>query len=216
MLAAEMVGPSGSVVGIDRAEEAIAKAEARARESGLHQIEFRLSSVDEFSSVEPFDVAIGRCVLVHQAVPSDLIRSASRHVRPGGVIAFHEPNCYREFHSLPVAPLFEKLGTLSRMAFVAGFPGYDAAGRMVEHFHKAGLPHPELFAEVPIGGYKDVVMYAWMAETLRSLMPLIVKLQLASEEEIAIDTVEERLVSEAIATGSQVDGPIQVCAWARV
>src|SRR5258708_21292899 len=60
MLAAEMVGPEGSVVGIDQSAEAIAKAEARVRDRGYQQISFCVSSVEEFSSDDRFDVVIGR------------------------------------------------------------------------------------------------------------------------------------------------------------
>jgi len=41
-LAAEVVGRSGSVLGIDRAPEAIAAAKARARERGLKRVRFRI------------------------------------------------------------------------------------------------------------------------------------------------------------------------------
>ncbi len=138
MLAAEIVGPSGSVVGIDQSAEAIAEAEARVRDSGFQQIDFKVSAVEAFSSDEPFDAVIGRYVLIHQVVPADFIRVARRHVRPEGVIAFHELSCHREFHSLPVSPLFEEVAELLKIAATAGFASYDAAGRLVEHFREGG------------------------------------------------------------------------------
>jgi ubiquinone/menaquinone biosynthesis C-methylase UbiE len=42
-LAADMVGPSGSVLGIDHARETIAAATARATELDVTNVEFRLS-----------------------------------------------------------------------------------------------------------------------------------------------------------------------------
>jgi ubiquinone/menaquinone biosynthesis C-methylase UbiE len=50
LLAAEIVGPSGSVVGIDQSADAIAKAEECTREAKLQQSSFRTSSVEAFSS----------------------------------------------------------------------------------------------------------------------------------------------------------------------
>jgi ubiquinone/menaquinone biosynthesis C-methylase UbiE len=215
MLAAEMVGPAGSVIGIDQSVEAIGRAEARVRASGYQQVSFCVSSVEEFSSAELFDVVIGRYVLIHQPSPSDFLRAARRHVRPGGVIGFHEISCHHELYSLPKAPLFQRMAKLLKIG-ASAFPSYDAAGRLLEHFGAAGLPHPELFAEMPVGGGVDPPLYAWMAETVRSLMPLLVKQGVTSEEELAIDTLEERLRSQVVKTRSQLVCPPQVCAWARL
>jgi ubiquinone/menaquinone biosynthesis C-methylase UbiE len=215
MLAAEMVGPTGSVVGIDQSAEAIAKAKARVRDRGYQQISFYVSSVEEFSSDELFDVVIGRFVLMHQPSPSDFLRAARRHVHPGGCIAFHEVSVHHELYSLPRAPLFQRMAKLLRIGFSA-FPSYDAAGRLLEHFRMADLPHPELFAEMSVGGGKDSPLYAWMAETIGSLTPLLVKQGVASAQEISIDTLEERLRSEAVEMQSQLVGYPQVCAWVRL
>jgi SAM-dependent methyltransferase len=90
LLAAAMVGPSGAVVGIDQSADAIAMATECSRESGFQQSAFCVSSVEAFSSPEPFDIVIGRYVLMYQPSPAAFIRAASRHVRLGGVVAFHE------------------------------------------------------------------------------------------------------------------------------
>ena len=215
MLAAELVGPEGSVVGIDQSAEAVALAESRVCCRGYRQIRFCVSSVEEFSSDELFDVVIGRYVLIHQPSPSDFLRAARRHVRPGGAIAFHEVGCHIELYSLPRAPLFQRMAKLLRIA-AGAFPSYDAAGRLLEHFRAADLPHPELFAELPVGGGVDSLLYAWMAETIGTVTPLLVKQGVTSEEEISIDTLEERLRSEVVEMQSQMVGNPQVCAWVRV
>jgi len=215
MLAAELVGPTGRVVGIDQSGEAIARATERSRESGF-EIDFQAVRVEDFSSSEQFDAVIGRYVLIHQASPVDFLRAARRHVRPGGVIAFHEVDLTRRTQSAPPSPLFDRMGALLRMAGVVGFGGYDAATRLAEHFHHAGLPYPEMFGEVPVSGGPDSPFYVWMAETIRSLTPMLVKIGGITEEELAIDTLEERLRTEAVERVSQLEAPIQICAWARV
>jgi SAM-dependent methyltransferase len=68
MLAAELVGPNGAVVGIDRSAEALAVARERAT-AGYANIEFRESAAEDFVDQAPFDLAIGRYVLVHQGNP---------------------------------------------------------------------------------------------------------------------------------------------------
>jgi len=216
MLAAELVGRPGSVVGIDRSAEAIERARARVDENGFERIDFYESSLDGFSSTELFDVVIGRYVLIHQAAPAEFIRAASRHVRPGGVIAFHEVCCHREFRSLPESPLFEQMGKLCRVAACLGFLSPDAAGRLVEHFLNAGLPQPKLFGEMPVGSGMDSELIAWIAETMASVKPLLLERGLTTEEEMSIDTLEERLRAEVLAMRSQIEIPMQMCAWARL
>jgi ubiquinone/menaquinone biosynthesis C-methylase UbiE len=84
MLGAELVGTSGSVVGIDRSAQVIAVAKERARAAEFGQVIFKQAAADEFSDPELFDGVIGRYVLIHQPDPASFIRAAARLVRPGG------------------------------------------------------------------------------------------------------------------------------------
>jgi hypothetical protein len=60
----------------------------------------------------------------------------------------------------------------------------------VEHFLQAGLPCPELFAEMPVGGGTNSPIYKWLAETLRSLMPRLLELGAVTEEEVSIEPLK--------------------------
>jgi ubiquinone/menaquinone biosynthesis C-methylase UbiE len=216
MLAAELVGPSGSVVGIDRSAEVIAVARERARTAKLGQVTFAECVADEFSDTEPFDRAIGRYVLVHQQDPVSFIRTAARLVRPGGVVAFHEVGMGGRLCSFPRVWLWELVGDLCLTAFRSALPHYDASTRMIEHFSGAGLPHPNLFCEIPVGGGVDSPLYAWATETLRSVLPQLVGMGLVTAEGIAIDTLEGRLRTAVVEARSQIECVPQVCAWASV
>jgi len=216
LLAAGMVGPFGAVVGVDQSPEAIALAKDRARDKGLEQIDFCVGAAQEFSSPKLFDVVIGRYVLLYQSEPANFIRAARQNVCPGGIVAFHELSGYRICHSLPLAPAFQRVAELLQFAFHNFGPSGDAAGRLPEHFLKADLPFPTMFAEVPIGGGVHSPLYAWWAETMRTLLPAFVKEGTTTQEEMSIDTLEERLRSEAVEMQSQIEIPMQVCAWARV
>src|SRR4030095_3602566 len=65
MLAPELVGPEGSIVGSDRSQEVLDGAKERAREGGLRQISVVRASIEAFSAREPFDLVIGRYILIH-------------------------------------------------------------------------------------------------------------------------------------------------------
>jgi SAM-dependent methyltransferase len=215
LLAAELVGPSGSVVGIDQSADAIAMAKECACETRFQQLAFSVSSVEAFSSAGPFDIVIGRYVLMYQPSPAAFIRAASRHVRPGGVVAFHEISLHRGYHSLPSYPAWELMAKCLNLGFSVGAPSWDAAGRLVEHFQNAGLARPNLFAEMPVGGGEDSQLYGWLAGTVRSLMPKLLEQGSVTEEEVSIDTLEERMRSGAVEVQAQVDVAPQVCAWVR-
>ena len=68
-LLARMVGPSGTVVGVDRSEDAVAMANARARAMGLAQVSFSQGELEDISLDQPVDVAVGRFVLMYSPQP---------------------------------------------------------------------------------------------------------------------------------------------------
>jgi 2-polyprenyl-3-methyl-5-hydroxy-6-metoxy-1,4-benzoquinol methylase len=217
MLAAELVGGSGSVLGIDRSPEVVAFARERARSAGLRHVDFEEVSVEAFSDPEPFDAVIGRFVLIYQADPAALIRVAASLVRSGGVVAFHELSFGGQFlQSLPSVSLWQQAGEWIGMAFQAAIPHHDAGGRLIEHFSRAGLPQPAMFCESPISGGKDSPFFAWVAEGLESALPQLAKTRILSADRIAIETFEDRLRTAVVEAHSQIVGPAQFCAWTRV
>jgi SAM-dependent methyltransferase len=217
MLAAEFVGPTGSVVGIDRSQEVIAVARERARAAGLRHVDFEEASVEAFSDPEPFDVAIGRFVLIHQADPAAFIRAAAGRVRPGGVVAFQELCARGQIaQSLPRVSLWDQAWEWNRIAFQAAAPHCDAGGRLLGLFSQAGLPEPTLFCESPVGGGKDSPLYAVTAETLKSFMPQLLRTGVVTADAIGIETFEDRLRTAVVEAQSQVVAPAQFCAWTRI
>ena len=217
MLAAELVGASGSVVGIDLSPEVIAVARQRARTAKLAHIDFEEVSVEAFSDPEPFDAVIGRYVLIHQADPVALIRAAAGLVRPGGIVAFQELCAHGQLvRSLPSVSLWQQTWEWCKRALQAAAPHFDAGGRLIEHFSRAGLPQPTLFCDSPVGGGEDSPLYTWAAETLKSFVPQLVRMRILTADSIAIETLETRLRDAVVEAQSQIVGPAQFCAWARV
>ena len=217
LLAAELVGASGTVVGIDRSPEAIAVARRRAVTAELRHVHFEEVTVGAFAGGQPFDMVIGRYVLIHQADPIAFIRKAADLARPGGVVAFHEL-CIRSqgVQSLPSVSLWQQAGEWIWMAFEAVAPQCDAGGRLIEHFSRAGLPQPNLFCECLVSGGEDSPLYAWMASSLESVIPQLVRMRVLTADTIAMETFEDRLRDAVAQARSQIVGPAQFCAWTRV
>jgi ubiquinone/menaquinone biosynthesis C-methylase UbiE len=215
MLAAEKVGPSGSVVGIDRNPEVLAIARGRAQASGLVHIVFEMASPETLIDDDLFDLVIGRYVLIHQSDPVFLLRTAARLVRPGGSVAFHEIRLRQKCDSVPNVPLFELIEKLIRMAFSSALFNYDVADRLIQCFSDAGLPQPKLFCETPIWDGADAPC-RWLVDTLRSLLPQLHRMGVALKDIMAVETLENQLRDAIVAARSQVSGPAQICAWARL
>jgi ubiquinone/menaquinone biosynthesis C-methylase UbiE len=216
MLAAEMVGPTGAVVGIDCNAAAIATARERARVAGHANIEFVEGNASEMIGSGNCDLAIGRYVLVHQSDPVALIRAALTHLRPGGTVAFHEVLLLGTWWSFPVVPLWEDTSDLINRTFRSVVTHPDAGARMVEHFYNAGVKLPRLFSETPVGGGPDSPLYAWAVETLRTLLPRAEEIGLTARGEIDIDGLEDHLRQAVTAVHAQIGFAHQHCGWARI
>jgi ubiquinone/menaquinone biosynthesis C-methylase UbiE len=216
MLAGKLVGPSGSVVGIDPNADILIVARARAKANQLPHVTFTEASVGTFSDSRLFDFVVARYVLIYQVDPVAFLRTAARFVRPGGILALHESILDLPVNSRPRVALWQQtsdwlLTTVRRWA-----PSYAAAGRLIEYFSSAGLPQPALFSETPVGGGVDAPHYAWLAGVTRTLLPRMVESGVVTAEMLAIDTLESRLRSAVVEARSQIEGPAQVCAWTSI
>lgn len=217
MLVADMVGSGGAVVAIDRSKDALAIAREHAQAAGHDNIEFREGSAEAFTTQVPFDFAIGRYVLVHQPDPASFIRAIAKNVRPGGVVAFHEPGLYdTRNQTMPPIALWSKVFDWIYTALQSVITHPDAGARMAGHFHEAGLKRtPTLFCEIPIGSAQSPLI-GWVVHTLRSLIPQLEKIDVATAQEIDIDTLEDRLRAAAISSHTQLMTLTQFCGWARL
>jgi len=86
--AAEIVGPEGSVLGVDLAQNLLALARAKARARGLQNVDFRLGDLLDLGIADAqFDAVV--CVFGIFFVPdmSAAVRELWRLIRPGGTLA---------------------------------------------------------------------------------------------------------------------------------
>jgi 2-polyprenyl-3-methyl-5-hydroxy-6-metoxy-1,4-benzoquinol methylase len=213
MLLAEAVGDTGSVVAFDRELRAIDMAKSRARAAGFRQIEFLAASDEGLSKSPEFDAAIGRYVLHHQPDPVATLRRTAAAVRPGGVVAFHEPAGHVSAHALPTVDLYAKTEQCLNAVFSAMLPHRDIGGRLVACFEEAGLPTPHLIWESIVGGCGSP-LWSLSAMTYRSMLPQIARLGLAPVGIGDPDTLANRLIAAAAAVRAQIVSKPQACAWA--
>jgi SAM-dependent methyltransferase len=216
LLAAELVGPTGSVLGVDQDPEVLETASARAEAADLTNVSFRTGDLREGVPGDDFDAVVGRLFLLYVPDPAETLRNLVERLKPGGIVAFGEFNFLPEsVVAYPPTPAFESLWTWMQ-AVVRGIGLDPATGYHLRNtFLDAGLPEPEMNVCSPVGGGPDYLGYDHGAESLRSMLPLILKLGIATEEEVGIDTLAERLRTEAVAAGSVIKNPDLVGAWTR-
>jgi len=215
-LAAAMVGERGEVVGADRSALALQTARGRAAECGLRNVRFIDGDPAELDFDGPFDAVLGRYVLQFQEDPGKMLRGLVRHLRPGGVIVFHEVD-WGGLESFPPVPTFDRCcrwgvetmrrhGTETRM----GVKLYSA-------FVDGGLPPPKLRLEALIEGpTHNAGILNLMSRLMHTLLLQMEQYGIASAEDLDLPNLVERMTREAVATRSIVRGHTQVGAWCCV
>jgi len=84
-LAANKVGPTGRVIGVDMTEEMGDKAKGIARSYGYQNVEFRLAEIEKLPiEDESVGVVISNCVINLSPDKSKAFREAYRVLKPGG------------------------------------------------------------------------------------------------------------------------------------
>jgi arsenite methyltransferase len=88
ILAAQKVGETGRVIGVDMTPEMLEKARANVQRLGLSNVEFRQGFLEALPVEEAsIDVVISNCVINLSPDKSQVFREIARVLRPGGRVA---------------------------------------------------------------------------------------------------------------------------------
>ncbi len=214
-VAARLVGPTGTVLGVDAAPEMVALASARAAEQGLTTVGFRQSGIDALTLDEPVDAVIGRLILMHLPDPAATLRRLSTLVHPGGTIAFSE-NDITATRSIPDIPLFRRTVAGIVSAFEAMGLSAEFGTTLHNVFADAGLGSPRLTQGTPIGTAADRDILAYAAEVWRLVSPIAEQNGFAVDELWNIDEFVPRLREAALAANAVITMPPLITAWVRM
>jgi SAM-dependent methyltransferase len=209
LIAARLVGASGEVVGIERDTRSITRARARMAEAGLQHVSFTQSDVSQIPSDRLFDAAVGRYILMFLPDPVAVLRSLSRLVRPGGVLAFQEPSWEAFLRNSARLPLWSAGASLLVETFQRSGTNTDMGPALSHVFQEAGLPVPSTRTDTLVGAEQ------WMPDCLHSLRPQMMQLHLSLEPLDDFDTLAERLEAEVKAAKTTTPLPGIVSAWSR-
>ncbi|WP_192177862.1 methyltransferase domain-containing protein [Mesorhizobium amorphae] len=213
LLAGQLVGPSGSVLGIDRSQDAVEAAERRAVEAGqCYWVRFASADLASFVPERKFDAIIGRLVLMYLREPAETLRRLAGFLRPGGIVAFQEMSMPFA-RSVPTTPLFTQvLGWIVRAFARTGFET-DMGGKLFSTYLAAGLPVPQMISGARVEGGGESLGFEYIAQTVRSLIPAMERTGITTAAEIGIDDLADRLREEAVAHGACIMFPPMTGAW---
>jgi SAM-dependent methyltransferase len=194
-LLAELVGPSGVVVGLDSNAAALTDARQSLASMGLegvHLVEGDINQVDPaaLGAWAPFDVAVCRLLLVHQVDPVATLRAIMRLMRPGGRIIAMEPLRDTGFPRIdPPVPAVERIRDLDVAHHRARGLPYDIAWEYGEVFAEAGLELLEWRGHLPLFTH-DTLMLEVAARLLPAQKTGLLAAGLTTELEIDQLTAE--------------------------
>jgi SAM-dependent methyltransferase len=212
-LAAELVGRSGEVLGTDRAPAPLKLAEQWAAERSLSNVSFQQGDPAELTFDRAFDAVIGRYVLMFQPDPRAMLNALIPHIRPGGVIAFHELEwgCARSF---PPVPSWDHCCQLVAATLQATGADPQLGMKLHSLFVGAGLTAPSLRYASIVGADSDHVHLT--TDIITTLLPDMVRLGLVADGEIDPDTLSDDVLADVSASGSIVVGRSDIGAWTHV
>jgi SAM-dependent methyltransferase len=215
-LAAEMVGDNGEVIGTDKSPIAIAAARAQAKARSLRNVTFREGDPAEMAFERPFDAVIGRYVLMFQPDPAVVLRKWAAHLRPAGLVVFHELD-WDGVRSLPPVPTYDRCCRwIVETLRLSGAETHMGIG-LYSTFVGAGLPAPMMRLEALVGGGANSAdPLRVIANLAGTLLPEMERLGVATAAEVGLDTLAGRMQAEAEASGSVINGHWQIGAWTRV
>jgi ubiquinone/menaquinone biosynthesis C-methylase UbiE len=88
LISARRVGPTGKAIGLDMTDEMLELARANATEAGVANVEFLRGYLEEMPLADAsVDVVISNCVINLSGDKPQVLREASRVLRPGGRFA---------------------------------------------------------------------------------------------------------------------------------
>lgn len=212
-LAAELVGESGQVVGVDRAPEAVAVAQERAERAGLANVSFVQGDPADMSFEMPLDAVVGRYVLQFQPEPHEMLRRLASLLRPGGIVAFHEID-WAGRRSSPPVELWDRCCDLAVDAVSAGGAEVYSGTKLPSWFAVAELPAPSMRMAAIVGaGANCLDAASRLAGLVATLLPALEQRGLVEPGELDPQTLVERFVQEVTAAASFVVAASELTAW---
>ncbi|MGV9801374.1 class I SAM-dependent methyltransferase [Mycobacterium sp. NPDC003449] len=211
---AEMVGPDGFVVGVDSDPAQIAVAERRLSESDMRNIAFRLGDARTFTDEEPFDAIVCRLLLMHLPAAVDVLTHHKHNLHPGGLVVVIDYDGTGS-RTLPEVALHARILKWLRAGFEHAHADVDIGMRLPALFAQAGLSDVEAIGIQPYWAPENRHAAAYLVSAVYAMKDAIVASGIATEEELGLHTLEQRLVDALTSANAVWTLPTVVGGWGR-
>ena len=135
-------------------------------------------------------------------------------MKPGGLVVFQESDLLTG-KTVPAAPVIDKVRDWMLDAFARAGIEMEMGHKLYQTFKAAGLPAPQMEIDGFIGGVEDISP-ALFANVVRTLLPQLESMGVATAGEVQVDTLEERMREDLARTGGVMSTPLLIGAWARI
>jgi SAM-dependent methyltransferase len=218
LLAAGLVGPTGSVLGLDRSPAAITLARRRVTAAGLANVDFvegDAADLDDVLAQHPeIDAVLGRLILMWVPDPVAVLAACARGLRRGGLICFAETRVDFDF-AVPRLRLWDQTQYWVEQVLSALNVETRMGPKLHRTFRAAGLPAPQLRGSTIEASGEEAPTWFWV-NILRGLAGALETHGIASADDLGLDTLEQRLRSELLDADGVMSVPPLTVAWARV
>ena len=208
-----IVGDRGSVLGVDLNPKLLEMARNRSKELGIDNVSFIEGDLGDLpEDLGRFDAVVGRRVLMYLSDPVKVVRKLAGLVDQGGILAFQEHDSAPVEDNRGLFPLHDKaqkwIWETVRREGGNIHMGFDlhgvlsSAGLVVEQVRAEAIIAPP-GTDYPLTGI------------IRAILRRIIEKEVATEQEIDVDTLEARLAEEHEAANTVYIGDTVFSAWAK-
>ena len=185
---AEIVGPTGRVIALERSRRFLDALEARAEQRGLTNIQTIETDLADFDWTSlSADRLWCRWVLAFVNDPAAIVRGMAQSLKPGGAVLIHEYYDYASWHMAPPSPLFDDYVARIIASWRASGGEPDIGLALPGLLADAGL-HVEAVRPVVFAARMDDFAARWPMGFAREYLPTLV-------EKSAVSTAESEMLS---------------------
>jgi len=201
IMLSEMVGDTGEVIAVERAEDALDRAKKRVDSLGIKNIRFIEGDENDLSGKlkdKKVDAVFGRLILIHQSDAVNAFCKICENLKPGGIVVFQEADIVAGFWAEPFLPLMSQIYDWLIRAFLAHGIHGNISSVIVNAFDKVGIVDRHIVREGIVQSGPDANGYDYYADAARASLPVMIKYEIATAEQVDVDTLAERLRAEAV------------------
>lgn len=199
---AELAGPSGEVIGIDRSEQALATAQTNATDPRAARITYRaVDLAGDLPDLGRFDAIVGRRVLMYLPNAAEAIERLAALAKPGSVLAFQEHARANLPAGLGDLALHRQFYDWNWRTVAAEGGDVGLALRLAELMRQLGLSVEQARGEAILLHSNQP---SFVPKLTQAMLPRMVERGIATVEQVDLETLAQRIEDEHRAVGGTI------------